>query len=488
MSPPPAPPDDEIVLSLISHTNVGKTALARTLLRRDVGEVADSAHVTLVPESHLLVESEGRRALLWDTPGFGANLAKLAKRLRSSRNPVGWILHQAWDRVADRSLWCSQEAIANVQSQADLVVYLVDASQPPEATAYIDLELEVVEWVGKPVLVLLNQTGAPGGPGQAALEDEWRERLARHPAVQKVSSLDAFTRCWLHEHRLFEDAAAILGGAKADTARHLGRVWLERQFGILDESVAAMARLVHASLLDTEALASHGLVDKLRLLVVKGGRDPEFEAIQRALYQRLAERTRAAMNRIIDLHGLAGESAAELAARKREAFEVRRNIDESIAAALGGVGTGLFSGLAADLLAGGLTFGGGALLGMLAGGATTYALARGYNLVQAGGDRVRWSAPHFREQVKAVLVLYLAVAHFGRGRGNWQDPAGNPAAWEEVATALVDESEKVWDGLWKRGGSAKTDPALDRDVAAALGRSVRELLARLYPESSDLLK
>ena len=29
----------EIALSLISHTNVGKTALARTLLGRDVGEV-----------------------------------------------------------------------------------------------------------------------------------------------------------------------------------------------------------------------------------------------------------------------------------------------------------------------------------------------------------------------------------------------------------------------------------------------------------------
>ena len=46
--------DKEIVLSLISHTNVGKTALARTLLRRDVGEVADSAHVTIVPESYPL--------------------------------------------------------------------------------------------------------------------------------------------------------------------------------------------------------------------------------------------------------------------------------------------------------------------------------------------------------------------------------------------------------------------------------------------------
>ena len=32
-----------VSLSLISHTNVGKTTLARTLLRRDVGEVRDFA-------------------------------------------------------------------------------------------------------------------------------------------------------------------------------------------------------------------------------------------------------------------------------------------------------------------------------------------------------------------------------------------------------------------------------------------------------------
>ncbi len=35
-----------IALSLISHTNAGKTTLARTLLGRDVGEVRDAPHVT----------------------------------------------------------------------------------------------------------------------------------------------------------------------------------------------------------------------------------------------------------------------------------------------------------------------------------------------------------------------------------------------------------------------------------------------------------
>jgi ribosome biogenesis GTPase A len=39
-----------VSLSLVSHTNVGKTTLARTLLGRDVGEVRDAPHVTTAPK------------------------------------------------------------------------------------------------------------------------------------------------------------------------------------------------------------------------------------------------------------------------------------------------------------------------------------------------------------------------------------------------------------------------------------------------------
>ena len=42
----PAEAGNAVALSLISHTNAGKTTLARTLLGRDVGEVRDEAHVT----------------------------------------------------------------------------------------------------------------------------------------------------------------------------------------------------------------------------------------------------------------------------------------------------------------------------------------------------------------------------------------------------------------------------------------------------------
>ncbi len=84
-------------LSLISHTNAGKTTLARTLLGRDIGEVRDAAHVTDLSTGYVLVQSREDTLMLWDTPGFG-DTARLVARLRMAGNPIGWFLSQVWDR------------------------------------------------------------------------------------------------------------------------------------------------------------------------------------------------------------------------------------------------------------------------------------------------------------------------------------------------------------------------------------------------------
>ena len=72
-----------IHLSLVSHTNIGKTTLARTLLMRDVGEIADRAHVTETTDDDLLAvrmaasSSSGiRRALA--IPSLWLNALKAA--------------------------------------------------------------------------------------------------------------------------------------------------------------------------------------------------------------------------------------------------------------------------------------------------------------------------------------------------------------------------------------------------------------------------
>jgi hypothetical protein len=478
----------EIVLSLISHTNVGKTALARTLLRRDVGEVADSAHVTVVPEAYDLIESRGYTARLWDTPGFGSNLAKLAKRLRSNDNPVGWILHQVWDRTTDKSLWCSQEAIRNVQSESDVVLYLVDASQSPSAVGYVDLEIEIIEWIGKPVLVFLNQAGQRDPEKERLNEMEWRAHLSKFEIVKHVDTLDAFTRCWTEEHHILEKAAEILSGPKRKAARVLGDAWAKRNLETFDTAVSYLSDWAEFALTDTEPLPRKGIADQLRQLLSRSERNRELERIQQEMYKRLAEKTSSTVNDLISLYGLDGETAAELEKSSKEGFAVKRDLEEPLAATLGGAVSGLVGGLSADLISGGMTFGGGAIVGMLLGGATTYALARGYNLTQTGQNMVRWTEAHFSNQVQFVAMLYLAISHYGRGRGIWQDPVNNPAHWQEVLQQQLGAESGNWSKIWKKGGLQSDPGDLKKPLEKEFRRLLGSVFSRLYPESQDLFR
>ena len=125
----------KVTLSLVSHTNVGKTTLARTLLRKDVGEVLDQAHVTEEAEMFELVATDEAGLRLWDTPGFGDS-ARLLKRLRVHDKPLYWFFQQAWDRLTDRPLWSSQQAALNIREEADLVLYLVNATEEPDEAGY----------------------------------------------------------------------------------------------------------------------------------------------------------------------------------------------------------------------------------------------------------------------------------------------------------------------------------------------------------------
>ena len=195
-----------IALSLISHTNAGKTTLARTLLGKDVGEVRDAPNVTLEATPYPMVDTpDGDALILWDTPGFG-DTVRLMTRLRREGDPIGWFLHQVWDRVLDRPLWCSQEAVRNVRQEADVVLYLVNATEDPETAGYMKHELELLAWMRRPVLIVLNQVAG----SDAATVERWRAHLAAFPVGRGVLSLDAFSRGWVEESLVLERVAGRL--------------------------------------------------------------------------------------------------------------------------------------------------------------------------------------------------------------------------------------------------------------------------------------
>jgi GTPase Era involved in 16S rRNA processing len=480
-------------LSLLSHTNVGKTTLARTLLRRDIGEVGDRPHVTDLAESDVLIESlEGDSLVLWDTPGFGDS-ARLFRRLQQSAQPIGWFLSQVWDRFADRPLWCGQQAMRNARDSSDVILYVVNASEQPSATAYVDIEMQILEWLGKPVILLLNQLGPPRDSADLQAElKQWEAKAAHHPCVQAVLPFDAFARCWVQEGTLLDYVLRVLPAGKQAAFERLREAWKQRNLTVFEQSMQTLAHQVAVIANDSEPITDVDLRDKARAwigaLTGSGERDaPELQRAQGVLATRLDAQVRAATKELVRLHGLSGNATEEVLQRLGHQFSVRRPADADKAGVIGGLVSGALGGLAADLAAGGLTFGAGALIGGVLGAFGAHGIARAYNLARGSQDgTVRWSAEFLESRLAAALMRYLAVAHFGRGRGDFVAGLA-PTHWQETVNEAVRVRRTQLQSVWAIARAADADNSNTDTTAAALlpivAASAREVLSHLYPDS-----
>jgi hypothetical protein len=483
-----------VALSLISHTNAGKTTLARTLLGRDVGEVRDAPHVTQGSESWTLVDTpEGDALVLWDTPGFGDS-ARLAKRLAQQGNPIGWFLSQVWDRFRDRAFWLTQKAVVNVRDEADVVLYMVNASEEPADAGYLEPELDVLEWIGKPTLVLLNQTGRPRPRDEeAADEARWRQALGTRGFVRSVLALDAFARCWVQEVELLRAVGTCLPEGKREGYERLVDAWQARRQRQFEQSMEALAAPIAAAAFDREAVPGAGFAGTLRELGKSIGiaRDEGENAKARAA-EALAKRLNAGIldstDRLIAIHELTGKASDDVRARLAQHVKLDAPVSEGKAAMMGGVVSGALSGLAADLAAGGFTFGAGMLAGAVLGALGGAGIARGVNLAKGkSGASVRWDDAFLDGLVKSALLRYLAVAHYGRGRGDWAEseyPPHWPPEVERVVAAHRDAIAHVWSIRDDADGAA----ALAAALAPTLTSMATELLAALYPGKADWVR
>ena len=476
-----------VTLSLISHTNAGKTTLARTLLRRDVGEVRFGAHVTLQNTAYPLIEVEDAHLVLWDTPGFGDS-ARLLKRLKRMERPLVWFFSQLWDRFTDKPLWCSQQALRNVREEAEVVLYLVNASESLAGGAFVEAEMEILGWLGKPVAVLLNQTGPPRPPADEAAEERlWRHHLAKFPVVKEVLNMDAFSRCWVQEGALMKCIGRVLPPEKKEPFAKLEKAWSARNQDTFRRSMRALAHQLTANALDGVPVKPVGFLEKsLRsvadaLHVPMAEADAERAAARQRLCESLSARLEQTVNQLIALHGLEGDAGRDLVEAAQVDFAEPQKMDVAATSLVSGAVSGGLAGLIADLKAGGLTFGGGALVGAVIGVFGSYRLIKAFNLDRGEDNKLHWSREHFREQVKLWLLSYLAVAHFGRGRGAWKrDP--RPLHWQQTVSDLVDVWKDKVDNVWKHASRADVGVASVNEEMELMMRELgTETLRRLYP-------
>ncbi len=475
-----------VEITLISHTNAGKTTLARTLLGRDIGEVRDAPHVTEIAEAHTLLQTDAGDVLrLWDTPGFGDS-ARLVQRLRLADNPIGWLLREVWDRYSDRPFWCSQQAVRAARDSSDVVLYLVNAAEDPRDAGYVAFEAQVLLWVGKPVVVLLNQIGPPRPAEEEHAEAQrWSAHLESLGVASEVLALDAFARCWVQERVLLDAVGRQLSSDKQAAFARLVDTWTARNVDRFDAAMHALAEHLFRAASDVEAVAEVSASTAQKLMHSIGIKRESLDASRERAMQSLAQRQdasiRSVTDRLIQLHGLQGEATNTVLERMRTHFAIQERVDETRAALWGSVITGALAGLKADVVAGGLTFGAGMLVGGVIGGLSGAGIARGMNrLAGANQPEARWSGDFLNALVRSSVLRYLAVAHFGRGRGKYVEGEA-PPFWRDEVDKQFKDHEAAFRTIWDSALGSLPREELTPQLQSTMTKMTAGVLQRLYP-------
>ena len=475
-----------IQFALISHTNNGKTTLARTLVGVDVGEVRDAAHVTQLAEAHtLLTSSAGDTLSLWDTPGFGDSV-RLMRRLAMAGNPIGWFLREVFDRYRDKPFWLSQQALRTAKDSADVVLYLVNSSEHPRDAGYLPAEMGILAWLGKPVVVLLNQLGPPRPAAEEQAEQAaWKQHLDQYPIVRAVLALDAFARCWVHERVFYEAVGKLIEESKQAGYARLLAVWQANNQQRFHDAMRVTASQLAAAARDSEALGTleqKNLLQSAMKAVGLGKSDDQKrqEQSMTVLLERLNGQIAATTRELLKLHQLDPSDAVRINTRVRDNFKIKAPLDKAQAGLLGAIVSGAATGLSADLMAGGMTFGAGALIGGVVGALTLAGAAWGFNTSTDRNTASVQFADEFLDTLLTSSILrYLAVAHFGRGRGNFVEGEA-PAFWQaEVENAIAlyaAQGEGMWHSI-RDDEPAKAEARMQALVSDITSR----ILSQLYP-------
>ncbi|MDJ0788915.1 MAG: hypothetical protein QNK05_19080, partial [Myxococcota bacterium] len=115
---------------------------------------------------------------------------------------------------------------------------------------------------------------------------------------------------------------------------------------------------------------------------------------------------------------------------------------------------------------------------------------------QIAGERepqVVWSVAFLEQQVRDAVLRYLAVAHFGRGSGAFQERA-RPAYWGAAVDAALEPHKGTLKSLFRRardageGSRADLRNDLRSELDAILRGAVERVLPDFYPGCERFLR
>ena len=422
-----------IEIAVVGHTNVGKTSLLRTLVRRrDFGEVSDSPGTTRHVES-VDLHIDGASAVRYhDTPGLedSAALLHYLKTLLPDATPVDRV--RAFLRGPEAQAAFEQEAkVLRTLLECDAAIYVIDCRQA--VLPKYRYEIEVLAACAKPVMPVLNFSNDP--TSHAA---QWRETLAAyhlHTCVQ----FDAVAPFMGAERQLYEDLGVLLRERRTqlqDVVDELDWQSLERRraarelVASLLVSAAAMRRaLLPAEVQDTERKA----------------------ALLRRFKKDLAAQVAACVQALLAVYGF-DKNAAEVDVApwtqgRWEADLFSAHTLKDASQKLGtGAAVGAAVGLVADVALAGLSLGTGTALGAAVGGLAS----QGWSQVPRKiANRVRGIEELTLENAVLLLLadsmVRLCATLDQRGHAAWAKVHVAPSAPSAGAAPEADNSDNLDD-------------------------------------------
>ena len=285
----------------------------------------------------------------------------------------------------------------------------------------------------------------------------------------------------------YQAVGKLLPAEKQDAYARLLAVWTQQNETRFQSAMGLISQQLVTAAQDSELieLADGALLGKV--LGAMGLGKPRDQRQQNkamnVLMTRLDNSIFSTTASLLALHRLDAGAAKKINERVHQGFVIRAPVDQKQAGLLGAALSGAATGLSADLIAGGMTFGAGALVGGLVGALTFSGAAWVFNAsTDRNQSRVSFSDDFLRNLLTAGLLRYLAVAHFGRGRGNFVESEA-PAFWQQEVEAALALHQTALDEALRVMRVAGAPDAAVANFSTLLARVVAHILTRLYPQA-----
>ena len=130
-----------------------------------------------------------------------------------------------------------------------------------------------------------------------------------------------------------------------------------------------------------------------------------------------------------------------------------------------------------------MTLGAGLLTGAVLGALGGAGVARGVNVARGRTEAVvRWDDAFLEGLVVSSLLRYLAVAHYGRGRGDWQE-GEYPPFWRKRVAHAVAAQQPALAAIWALRTTDCDSRLIEDRLRETVATIARGLLDELYPRA-----